>query len=213
MAVELKPEIPHWSKRSGYVGGCRLLEISIGKCTDRFGTGPYEVVVPPEEPIVEHVIRIVRKNLPGKDVVSFRARPAARDGSNYGCSLVWHVFIYLGKELSDGTIYYTKIAGFYPDVDRATAIPLISKLYGKGEATYKFNDLASSVAFTVYVSEQQARAVEQILNSWDVNDYNFLTLNCTNLVQDVASYLDLKSGSNGGYWGFNSPAMVIDRLI
>jgi hypothetical protein len=172
------------------------------------GKGPTDDGYSPSFIKFEQVIFLEAKPQFGKDVISFRARPPSRDPNNYAKSLTGHVFIYLGKELPDGTTVYYMVTGFYPDETGSERKSIFSSIIGPGRVEYKFSDMASSTRYDAYISEQQARMVEQIAEKWDSKNYSLFTQNCTNMVKDVASYLGMKMSRE--YSSLQLPTDVID---
>lgn len=97
-----------------------------------------------------------------------------------------HTFVFLGRELVDGTTVFYGAAGFYPQANSLNKI-----LSTPGKVDYQIPDLATDVQFRVHITAEQEGTVKYIIKYYDNSNYSLAAKNCVTLVNDIASILGL----------------------
>jgi hypothetical protein len=132
-----------------------------------------------------------------KPFVSFLAR------STPGSGLPGHIFVCVGMELDNGTLFYQSIFGFYPKDDntlneiKALIVPV------NGSLDYKLPDLSWTVEFRRSINGAQMSAALGVAKEWKGADpkYNLFAnngKNCNAFARAVALAVGLKAPDSPG---------------
>src|SRR5205823_4005603 len=88
-----------------------------------------------------------------KPIIEFRARPPTGKPPSAG-----HTFVFLGRELDNGTTVFYGAGGFYPENNTVKNL-----LSGPGAVKYTIDDMKTDQVFRVNISPRQEELVKYIL--------------------------------------------------
>ena len=117
-----------------------------------------------------------------------------RERNPGGNSLTGHAFVALGYHLDNGITAYYAIAGYYRKEvpGQNSMIGHVQAVIGSpGDVSYRFDDWRTDNVLRYSITEGQARRIEMIINSAELNPGTFTALqnNCVRFMNDVANVL------------------------
>ncbi|MHC2367433.1 hypothetical protein ACVIQT_002081 [Bradyrhizobium diazoefficiens] len=124
-------------------------------------------------------------NVSSRPVLEFRARKPTLTTVSGGQS-AGHTFVFLGRELDNGTTFFYGAAGFNPKTGTIRNV-----LLGPGKTSFDLDDLKNDRVFRVNITEEQEGDVRYIIKNWETKTYSIGWQNCVSLQRDIARAIGL----------------------